>query len=497
MIYDYIIVGAGIGGLSAGLTLAERKKRVLMLEKNSLPGGLVTTFKKGRFEFDTDLFEIYNYGDSERIGDLQILFQKYGLDIKTTLVPFNVKIKAVSSKEEFEVIGKFEDFIIKLEELNEGSVEPIKSLFKILKEIHEALKIIETDELPNTKEFPFFYKYLGVSAYEALLDLKIPIPTIHRLSYLWLEIGSPLNKLSFIDYAEFMYKLIFKKTTVLTNKSLDLAIKLVKKYQNKGGKLYYNSLVTEIKDEKDLKIVKTKDGNEYKAKHVICDTARKYALKNLIKNPPKEALKLENARTIAPNTLTVYLGLNADYQTLNLTNYHYYHFQNINSETNIKSMKELKHNTFEAIVPNVMNAEYSPKGTTVLILKTHYYSDVFNKVTKLNYEATKEDLAEDLIIKFEKAFNIDIHPFIEEIAISTPFTVMKFTNSPNGATKGYMRLGYDNSINRLLSFKEEKIPGISFVGSYSLFGSGFDNAFYSGHYIASELLKEGRENHGE
>ena len=45
MKYDYIIVGAGIGGLSAGLNLAFNNKKVLVLEKNSLPGGLVTTFK--------------------------------------------------------------------------------------------------------------------------------------------------------------------------------------------------------------------------------------------------------------------------------------------------------------------------------------------------------------------------------------------------------------------------------------------------------------------
>lgn len=33
MIYDYIIVGAGIGGLSAGLNLIANNKKVLILEK--------------------------------------------------------------------------------------------------------------------------------------------------------------------------------------------------------------------------------------------------------------------------------------------------------------------------------------------------------------------------------------------------------------------------------------------------------------------------------
>jgi len=50
MTYDYIIIGAGMGGITAGLELANNHKKVLILEKNSLPGGCVTTFKKGRFD---------------------------------------------------------------------------------------------------------------------------------------------------------------------------------------------------------------------------------------------------------------------------------------------------------------------------------------------------------------------------------------------------------------------------------------------------------------
>lgn len=489
MIYDYLIVGAGIGGLSAGLALAERKKRVLMLEKNSLPGGSFTTFKKGRFEFDMTPFDIYNYGDNEHIGDIQTIFQKYGLDISTTLIPFNTRIKSFVAAEEFVINGKFEDFIVKLEEMTPGSIEPIKCLFKIIKEIHEALKILENNDTPDENEYSNFYKYLTMNAKEALEDINIPNATIHRLSYLWIEIGSPLSKLSFIDYAEFMYKFIFKKVVILNNKALDLAIKIVKKYQNKGGKLYYNSEVIEIKEENDLKIVITKDGDIYKAKHVICNTSRNYALKSLIKNPKKDAIKIEQARTLGPNSLIVYLGLNAEADTINLNNYHYYHFHNLNSEINIGNMQKLKHDTLEAIVPNVVNEFASPKGTTILILKTDYYADVFDKINMENYEETKLSLAEDLITKFEKDFNVAIHPYIEEVAVSSPFTFAKYTNSPNGTTKGYMRLGYDNSINRLLSFESEEIPGISFVGSYSIFGNGFDNAFYSGYYIANELLK--------
>ncbi|MDE5539242.1 MAG: FAD-dependent oxidoreductase [Bacilli bacterium] len=482
MIYDYIVIGSGLGGLSAGLNLAEKKKKVLMLEKNTLPGGLTTTFKRGRFEFDTMTDDLYNYGDGEHVGDLQNVFRKFGIDIDARVIPFNTRIKVLASKEDYEVKGKFEEFILLLEEMNEGSVEPIKEFFKVIKEVHDALKEVENGNTNLAEVYPNFYKYLDVNAIKAMEDMKLPKNTIHRLSYFWVEMGSPLNKLSFIDFAEFMYKLVFKKSVVLNNKSLDLMIKLVKKYQNKGGKLFYNSNVVEIRNEEGLKIVVTSDGIEYEAKHVVCNVSKRYVLKHLMKDGLKEANRIENARTVAPAGITVYLGLNADYRTIGLNNHRYFEFDNLNSEINIKSMQKLEHDTFRVVVPNVVNENVSPQGTTIMILKTDYYADVLKDVT----EDKKLDLAQNLIQKFEEAFDIQITPYIEEVYVATSYDVMEYANS-NG---GYMRLGYDNSINRLLADDEEQIPGLSFVGAASIFGGGFDNAFYSGLYVTNKLLSK-------
>ena len=114
-------------------------------------------------------------------------------------------------------------------------------------------------------------------------------------------------------------------------------------------------------------------------------------------------------------------------------------------------------------------------------------------VNKSNYYQVKEELANHLIEEFEEAFHIDIKEYIEEMEIATPFTIERYTNSINGCMFGPMRLGYDNSIHRLLSYNEEKIPHLSFVGASSLFGSGVDNAFYSGYYITEKLLEAERK----
>lgn len=494
MNYDYIIVGAGIGGLSAGLNLAFNKKKVLILEKNSLPGGLVTTIKRGRFEFDASLYDLMDYGNEEHVGSLQRLFKKFNLDIDVLPIPYNIRIKSLDDKFDEVIKGDIDDWILRLEELYSGSMSTFRSLLPVLKEIDEALNALKKGKKNALKDFPNFKKYLDKNAYDALVDLNLPTETIHVLGYLWIEIGSPLNKLSFIDFAEFMYKYIFKRPVALSNKNIDFILKLAKRFQELDGKIYYRSCVSEIKDLGEMQEVILKDGTSYKAKEVICDLSERYVFKNLIKKDYPFVNQKENARTLSMNGLVVYLGLNKSYQDLKLYNYRYYEFQNLNSAANMKSMKEFYHHTIEAIVPNIVNEKASPKNTTILVLKTLYNDALWNKINASNYYQIKNDLANGLIEEFESAFNIDIKEYIEEMVVATPFTFERFTNNINGSFFGPMRLGYDNSIHRFISYEEERIPHLSFVGSSSLFGSGVDNAFYSGYYITERLLEDERRN---
>lgn len=49
---DVIVIGSGIGGLTAAATLAKAGKRVLLLEQHDQAGGCCHTFLEKGFEFD-------------------------------------------------------------------------------------------------------------------------------------------------------------------------------------------------------------------------------------------------------------------------------------------------------------------------------------------------------------------------------------------------------------------------------------------------------------
>ena len=66
--YDAVVIGAGNGGLCAASKLAKEGLRVVLLEKHNLPGGVASSFVRGRFEFESALHELCDCGSEEEPG---------------------------------------------------------------------------------------------------------------------------------------------------------------------------------------------------------------------------------------------------------------------------------------------------------------------------------------------------------------------------------------------------------------------------------------------
>lgn len=67
-VFDYIVLGAGLGGLSAAACLTRQGYRVLVLEKHYLPGGCCHTFDYGQYRFCADVHYISQCASGQTIA---------------------------------------------------------------------------------------------------------------------------------------------------------------------------------------------------------------------------------------------------------------------------------------------------------------------------------------------------------------------------------------------------------------------------------------------
>jgi len=85
--WDVIVVGAGLGGLSAAASLAKKGLKVLLLERHNVPGGYATSFVRGRYEFEVSLHELSGVGTAERHGPLYPYLEELGVARRVEFLP--------------------------------------------------------------------------------------------------------------------------------------------------------------------------------------------------------------------------------------------------------------------------------------------------------------------------------------------------------------------------------------------------------------------------
>src|SRR5271165_2962240 len=55
--YDAVVIGSGLGGLTAGALLAKRGRKVCVIERNFSVGGAASAFKKGTLTIEPALHQ--------------------------------------------------------------------------------------------------------------------------------------------------------------------------------------------------------------------------------------------------------------------------------------------------------------------------------------------------------------------------------------------------------------------------------------------------------
>lgn len=497
---DVIVVGSGTSGLISALSLLNSGYKVLLLEANNNIGGLSKLVKKGRFEFDYSLNNIFIKNDIDDIFKFKNVLRECGINenIKFSSLPDTFKV--ITRYKNFTIRNGIKNFIEDVEKYVPGSKASVKLFFTLAAECKEAMNYVY-EHLDNLdydyvkKEYNNFMRVANYSVSQVLDIIEMPIEAQEIINVFWIFFGSTETEISFVEYAMFMYNYIENKAQVPTNSSYDIALTLADYFLENGGLLKLNSQVVNlIIDDDKVNGVRLSNGEVYYSDNIIINSSLSNVYGKLIKpeEVPRDALKNINQRAIGARPFSVHLGLNKDYKSLGIKYYNYFLYSSLDSDVAYARMKELSSFSVVATCKNVANEQASCEGTCVLTLSTLFFDDCFAlDIDRDNYYDEITKLADDMIDKFEKYTGIKIKDYIEEMEIFSPIDVINVNDSYCGASYGYKLVGLDNLLPRLLNKDNEKyIEGLYICNGFDGDIFAYNSSYMSGLMAALEMKKD-------
>ena len=423
--YDAVVIGAGTGGLSAALSLANACKKVLLLEKHNLPGGCSSSFVRERFEFDASLHEFCSIGSPEEWGMTgKLMMEDYKLNINWLLVPELYRcIGTTRSGKHFDLtlpVGK-ENIIDTMEEAVPGSRKPMELFFALAEECNEAYNYFNdhmldgvdqkgftyVDETLFMKKYPNFLRVAEYPFNKVLRKIGMPEDAIDIINVYWTYIGMDYERLSFIHMAWMFLMYARYRPAICQYNAHGMTCAAVERFRELGGELWLNVRANKVMaDEKGNVIGVDTDVGFVETNYVIANMNPQDAYTKLLdeKIPvPEREIRRVNAETHGIRFFNAYVACNKSVEELGIKDYTIFMPGVFDTKTNYAYSKDYEKNTHSVVVIyNVVNPDASPKGTTVMTFTIAYTQDVWGDFNQREYVKKKQELFQKVMDNFER-----------------------------------------------------------------------------------------------
>jgi len=499
--YDVIIVGAGMGGLSAGAHLASNGMKVLILEQHHKVGGCTTSFSRGEFNFETALHEMTGGGGH---SEMRKLLEKAGVYDKIELIKIPDLYRSVFPGLDFTYPGDFQEAIERTVQKWPEEEKGIREFHAFMKDVYEQgqeigdLYLMTPNQRLNkillvpSQQPQLFQAFLKPAQY--FLDKYLKNPALKAmLAQFWVYYGPPPEDLWGVMFFSATYSYLKDGAWHIKGSSQALSNAYAQRIMEMGGTVKTGTRVTKINIEDGFATgVETEWGDSFTARYVVSNADPFQTFFKLVgkDKTPKSIAKKLNSMELSNSLIGIYLGLDVEPKFWNCKDHEIFYNSSYDAAENYKNMMEANYDKAAVAITyynNLGDPFYAPRGKSVLVL--HAYSDIATwSEDPETYQAQKLKAAEQLVGLAENVLpGLGDHIEVQEII--TPVTLKNFTMQKDG-----IPYGWNFTVKQGLRLANDTpIGGLYLASSWTNPGHGVSTAQISGYQAAMLILQKEKE----
>ncbi len=485
-----IVIGAGIGGITAATHLAKRGLHVTVLEKNSHPGGRCDRFSREGHHFDTGPtllllpllyeaeFRALGTSMSERL-DLQRVDPTYHLVFDNgSQLALTSDMKSLQEQLESIQPGSFQGL---LRYLQEGDRHYQLSMDKLVnRDFRKASDFFSFQNLSLLFRLkPLINHYRNMSAY--FDDPRLKAAFTFQDVYMGLSPFEAPATFSLMPYTELAHGVWYPKggmysvVETLTNLAREAGVEFI-----------FDSAVERIDtNSTHARGVRLADGPHLDADVVLANADLPYVYQNLL--PQDGMVKALSRKRFSCSVISFFWGVDKTYEalgphTLFLADDYRENFQRIIRDLGLPANPSLY-----VHAPARLDPSMSPRGqdTLTAIVPVGHLSENGEQ----NWGELRDEAREHVFRRLRTLGMTDFKSHIKFEETYTPLSWRKRYNLMKGSTHGLShtltQLAYFRPSNR-----HPRYQNLYFVGASTHPGTGMPTAMVSGRLVAERMMDE-------